>query len=1850
MNKTHQPPPSRVRAASTAGATSKTQHHNHHHGASTKTDADHARELQRERERAAAREAQREHWERTRGAGSSVLALYDDEFRNKSIDSWEAEDVLPSLEEVQTKKYDPVEVPSADLLLTRGISEYTMLPKVLGRGKFSTVFLAVKNGQKYAIKHTALFPHHPLISTRLLREPTLLAELPPHPNLVTVNETIRTPGHFYLVEEYLGGYVTLEALIPLLNKSPPDQPAKLPDDVAEKVFQQLISAVNSIHSPLQICHRDIKPENILVHPVTLNLKLLDFGLATHFSRSEPKLSTCCGSPAFHCPEIVKALASPPGTVMYWGPEVDAWTCGITMLRCLTGVLYPLGAQHTSLRSMAIRAQRSVSMVSNSGLREKIGKLVDMDGVKRMRYFQEMNDEQERLLGEPLRERKEFKSTTYIPTEPSHSMRLPLLSGAAAEHVLADQGWAVGAAGGSAQRSPLGSSRTTPNTSRASSPAPLRHQSLLSPPQPTPSTKTLILLNPTSQPPQRVLSFIKYVGSALASTQNPASAAALPLSATSTAASGTGNPQPPSPPTTMTANSSSERLEINMLNNLPVQGNSAHANGLTSHIHIFQCVLHLPEPVEEPEEQLSLVQTIMAAFGRRSAPNAKRSLSQPPKPKTTDAAAASVGGEASGKAAADAANAVASGNGGKSTVRCLPFWMIIKFPKHGSGIGLASGAIPPRASYQRSSSAAGRRSRTTSTVNGNGGQGSEPATLATTRRSCDHSPDSRPDSAATPKEYPGVTRASLEIGGAPPAGAAIISRMSKSSANILEDLKASGLNRPSGERQRSGSYSRAHSRQRLRSRVSQVGPVSKPKIFLHVSDERALSALKQAFSVGGTAEASDLEEEYLGISSLLERSGDKIGTGSLRASHEEPRSPNSPVFERKARPSILRSQTLVASSTQNGIATTGPITSHTTQGLPFPSVHEDGGDDVQRGRTPGAAAAAVLAGRRLDLQRTGRTYSSASVRGLPSSSRSTLSSEDLQRKLDALQSALRPVLTRSSRTHSHNGHPDVLDNGLATVEQARLNLAGLLQMLHDAEQAQGPVLQSALSPITFQLFSVLAPVLGLESVRASSSGARPKAHLKDDQISKEGSEHLQTSRRSLERSSSSGDGLASPGQPASRNGAGSTSGPPSPLEPMTERMPNGGFSSKKSSSSSLVDSIEEKTAPTPMRTMARNALELAAQYSSAREMFLAVQERLDLLTSQAEAAVDHNGSDRADDTTPGTPALERKAFHGGARRPATKGWDGGLELEGLIRLLSIVVPRIKTRKPHNFSESLASLLPRATKALLLSSNQTRARKAARRDNGSKGSDQSTIIFRQKNALSVFRALIELTKVTNAWEIKCLVEDQKTDSEMLGVSVVRTLQNDGQYTQQHPFCKQSIASLSSLGKRTTDVSVMFFGTLASLIPYLPSLQAPSASSKAATGLSEAYFFAKFPKYGLQRPAELVRSSSFASESISVDDATDLWNSVAVAVEGLHKSICTAAFGDSSEAGAQSPVDSASSRNSKEALTSIGAFACLVQLLSLDNARTAVLGVSSPPSSWTVADAHKHLVASLPIVVAGLKCHATVKNPLDDNLAYAPMEALEDHALLWTLWCFDALEKGSPTERVLQPETAVLLVQSLSANAALSASAARLISFMLVKQIITHHTSEAVAADLLVDIVSPECPFANLRRASVGMIRDIIDLRLRKDAGEGAHDPTGVLSPSFLEKLRAILFALPPGFDSITQASLDPEKLSRMRNFLEDHTAWLSECVHTLYYLLKRDRANVTGIQVPALREQLQRTFVSPLRSMTESWRSVANSQSTTSEDQQRNLDSISTSLGVLSMSLDLILSIEEAPMESTSEGAA
>ncbi|NJK67419.1 MAG: AAA family ATPase [Microcoleus sp. CSU_2_2] len=97
---------------------------------------------------------------------------------------------------------------------------------------------------------------------------------------------------------------------------------------------QLAEIIGSIHAS-QVIHRDINPSNIVLNPATGRVKIIDFGIATRFSRTNP---------SFQNPNVLE------GTLAYISPEqtgrmnrildyrTDFYSLGVTYYELLTGQL------------------------------------------------------------------------------------------------------------------------------------------------------------------------------------------------------------------------------------------------------------------------------------------------------------------------------------------------------------------------------------------------------------------------------------------------------------------------------------------------------------------------------------------------------------------------------------------------------------------------------------------------------------------------------------------------------------------------------------------------------------------------------------------------------------------------------------------------------------------------------------------------------------------------------------------------------------------------------------------------------------------------------------------------------------------------------------------------------------------------------------------------------------------------------------------------------------------------------------------------------------------------------------------------------------------------------------------------------------------------------------------------------------------------------------------------------------------------------------------------------------------------------------------------------------------------
>ena len=100
---------------------------------------------------------------------------------------------------------------------------------------------------------------------------------------------------------------------------------------ARKFFQQIISGVDYCHRHM-VVHRDLKPENLLLDS-RMNVKIADFGLSNIMTDGN-FLKTSCGSPNYAAPEVISGM-------LYAGPEVDVWSCGVILYVLLCGKVRPV---------------------------------------------------------------------------------------------------------------------------------------------------------------------------------------------------------------------------------------------------------------------------------------------------------------------------------------------------------------------------------------------------------------------------------------------------------------------------------------------------------------------------------------------------------------------------------------------------------------------------------------------------------------------------------------------------------------------------------------------------------------------------------------------------------------------------------------------------------------------------------------------------------------------------------------------------------------------------------------------------------------------------------------------------------------------------------------------------------------------------------------------------------------------------------------------------------------------------------------------------------------------------------------------------------------------------------------------------------------------------------------------------------------------------------------------------------------------------------------------------------------------------------------------------------------------
>ena len=130
--------------------------------------------------------------------------------------------------------------------------------KLLGQGSYGKIWqvLEKKTQKKYALKQSKNKPTDIDYQSKILEQINLL-----DPN------TLRKVGiteNYQLLMQYLENYETLDSYI-----------KKYPDRL-ETVIKKVVKLVDKLHKN-GITHRDLKGNNIMIHPITMDIKIIDFG-------------------------------------------------------------------------------------------------------------------------------------------------------------------------------------------------------------------------------------------------------------------------------------------------------------------------------------------------------------------------------------------------------------------------------------------------------------------------------------------------------------------------------------------------------------------------------------------------------------------------------------------------------------------------------------------------------------------------------------------------------------------------------------------------------------------------------------------------------------------------------------------------------------------------------------------------------------------------------------------------------------------------------------------------------------------------------------------------------------------------------------------------------------------------------------------------------------------------------------------------------------------------------------------------------------------------------------------------------------------------------------------------------------------------------------------------------------------------------------------------------------------------------------------------------------------------------------------------------------------------------------
>jgi serine/threonine protein kinase len=202
--------------------------------------------------------------------------------------------------------------------LTPETHHYKLLPKQLGKGAYSVVYLAedVRTNQVVVAKRMNLST----LSETFKHEISIMQHIE-HPYIVKLLGHLTKGTSGYIFMEKING----DNLYEFVNKQ--GKGLGLPEKKCLEILSNIVNAVDYLHKS-NISHHDLKSENVVYDNVNNVAKVVDFGMSINIEEST-MVSNNSGSPLYSAPEVL--LAQP-----HDAKKSDIWSLGVMLYYMLVG--------------------------------------------------------------------------------------------------------------------------------------------------------------------------------------------------------------------------------------------------------------------------------------------------------------------------------------------------------------------------------------------------------------------------------------------------------------------------------------------------------------------------------------------------------------------------------------------------------------------------------------------------------------------------------------------------------------------------------------------------------------------------------------------------------------------------------------------------------------------------------------------------------------------------------------------------------------------------------------------------------------------------------------------------------------------------------------------------------------------------------------------------------------------------------------------------------------------------------------------------------------------------------------------------------------------------------------------------------------------------------------------------------------------------------------------------------------------------------------------------------------------------------------------------------------------------